>query len=160
VVYDELRRLAAHHMRSEKPGHTLSPTALVSEAYLRLVDAEGVSFNDRSHFLAIASRNMRKILVDHARKRCAEKRGNGDRAVTLDEAVVAVDRPWELVALDDALKDLAKFDDVKARLVELHYFGGMTHEELAAVSGLHVNTVARHLRFSETWLNRQMRTPA
>jgi RNA polymerase sigma factor (TIGR02999 family) len=158
VIYDELRRLAAFHLRGERPGHTFSPTDLISEAYLRLAGSAQLEFNDRAHFFAIASRNMRQILVDHARKRCAEKRGAGDRPIEFDETRLATDRPWELVALDDALEELAKFDERKARVVELHYFGGLTQEEIAAVCDIHVNTVARDLRLGEAWLRRQLRT--
>jgi RNA polymerase sigma factor (TIGR02999 family) len=157
VIHDELKRLAAFHLRGERPGHTFSPTDLISEAYLRLAGGAGLEFNDRAHFFAIASRNMRQILVDHARKRGAEKRGDGERPVELDETRIATDRPWELVALDDALEELAKFDERKARVVELHYFGGLTQDEIAAVCEVHVNTVSRDLRFSEAWLRRQLR---
>ena len=156
LIYDELRRLATFHLRGERPGHTFGPTDLISEAYLRLVGSEGLELQDRVHFLAIASRNMRQILVDHARKRCAKKRGAGERPVVFDETQIAVDRPWELVALDHALDELEKFDPRKARVTELHYFGGLTHEEIAAVCSVHVNTVARDLRLSEAWLRRQL----
>lgn len=152
IIYDELRRLAAFHLRGERPDHTFSPTDLISEAYLRLANGAQLEFQDRAHFFAIASRSMRQILVDHARKRCADKRGAGERPTEFDEARVATDRPWELVALDDALEELAKFDERKARVTELHYFGGLTHEEIAEVCDVHVNTVARDLRFSEAWL--------
>jgi RNA polymerase sigma factor (TIGR02999 family) len=100
---------------------------------------------------------MRRILVDHARRRCAEKRGAGERPVELDETRVAIERPFELVALDDALEELAKFDERKARITELHYFGGLTQEEIAAVCEVHVNTVARDLRLSEAWLRSRLR---
>jgi RNA polymerase sigma factor (TIGR02999 family) len=160
VIYDELRRLAAFHLRGERLGHTFAPTDLISEAYLRLAGGTELEFNDRAHFFAIASRNMRQILVDHARKRCAEKRGAGERPIELDETRIATDRPWELVALDDALKELAKFDERKARVVELHYFGGLSQEEIAVVCEVHVNTVARDLRISEAWLRQQLRGEA
>ena len=160
IIYGELKRLAAFHLRGERPGHTFAPTDLISEAYLRLAKGTQLEFNDRAHFFAIASRNMRQILVDHARKRGAEKRGAGERPVELDETRIATDRPWELVALDDALEELAKFDERKARVVELHYFGGLTQDEIAAVCEVHVNTVSRDLRFSEAWLRRQLRGDA
>ena len=156
LIYDELRRIAASHLRAERPGHTFSPTDLISEAYLKLAGRAPVEFNDRAHFFAIASRNMRQILVDHARKRCRSKRGAGVRAVDLDETIAATERPWDLIALDDALEALAKRDPRKARIVELHYFGGLTHDEIAAVCDVHVNTVARDLRFSEAWLGREL----
>jgi RNA polymerase sigma factor (TIGR02999 family) len=156
IIYDELRRLAAFHLRGERPGHTFGPTALISEAYLRLAGGSQLDFHDRAHFFAIASRNMRQILVDHARKRRAEKRGAGDRPLEFDETRIIADRPWELIALDDALDDLAKLDERKARIVELHYFGGLTHEQIALVCEMHINTVARDLRFSQAWLRRQL----
>jgi RNA polymerase sigma factor (TIGR02999 family) len=157
LIYDELRRLAAFHLRGERPGHTFGPTDLISEAYLRLAGGAQLEFADRAHFFAIASRSMRQILVDHARKRCAEKRGAGERPAELDETQISTDRPWELVALDDALEELTKLDERKARIVELHYFGGLTQEEIAAVCDIHVNTVARDLRLSEAWLRSQLR---
>ena len=159
VIYAELRRLATFHLRGERPGHTFGPTELISEAYLRLAGG-ALEFHDRAHFFAIASRSMRQILVDHARKRCAEKRGAGERPAQLDETLVAVDRPWELIALDDALEELAKVDERKARVTELHYFGGLTQDEIAAVCDVHINTVARDLRLAEAWLRSRMRAPA
>jgi RNA polymerase sigma factor (TIGR02999 family) len=156
LIYDELHKLAAFHMRGERPGHTFGPTDLISEAYLRLAHGAQLDFEDRAHFFAIASRNMRQILVDHARRRCAQKRGAGQRPIELDDNIVAVDRPWELVALDEALDELAKFDERKARIAELHYFGGLTQDEIAAVCDVHVNTVARDLRLAEAWLRRSL----
>ncbi len=160
LIYDELRRIAAFHLRGERPGHTFGPTDLISEAYLRLAGGETLEFKDRAHFFAIASRSMRQILVDHARKRCADKRGAGERPTEFDETRIAVDRPWELVALDDALDELSKLDERKARVTELHYFGGLTQHEIAAVCDVHVNTVARDLRLAEAWLRSRMRDPA
>jgi RNA polymerase sigma factor (TIGR02999 family) len=157
LIYDELRRLAAYHLRGERVGHTLGPSDLISEAYLRLAGGAELDFQDRAHFFAIASRNMRQILVDHARKRGAEKRGGGVVPAEFDEARVSIERPSELVALDDALDELAKFDERKARVTELHYFGGLTHEEIAEVCEIHVNTVARDLRISEAWLRSRLR---
>jgi RNA polymerase sigma factor (TIGR02999 family) len=157
MVYDELRRLSAFHLRGERPDHTFTPTDLISEAYLRLAHGTQLEFNDRAHFFAIASRSMRQILVDHARKRCAEKRGAGERPTEFDETRIATDRPWELVALDDALEELTKLDGRKARITELHYFGGLTQEEIAAVCDVHVNTVSRDLRLSEAWLRSRLR---
>lgn len=156
LIYDELRQLASFHMRRERPGHTFGPTDLISEAYLRLAGGVELEFNDRVHFFAIASRNMRQILVEHARKRCAAKRGAGQPALELDEARIATDRPWVLVALDDALDELAKLDERKARVIELHYFGGLTHAQIAAACDIHVNTVARDLRLGEAWLRKQL----
>jgi RNA polymerase sigma factor (TIGR02999 family) len=156
LIYDELHRIAAAHLRAERPGHTFSPTDLISEAYLKLAGGARFEFHDRAHFFAIASRNMRQILVDHARRRVRGKRGAGEPAIDLDETIVATDRPWELIALDEALEALAKLDPRKARVVELHYFGGLGHDEIAAVCEVHVNTVARDLRFSEAWLRREL----
>jgi RNA polymerase sigma-70 factor (ECF subfamily) len=156
VIYAELRKIAASHLRAERPDHTFSPTDLISEAYLKLAHGGALEFNDRAHFFAIASRNMRQILVDYARKRCRGKRGGGERPLDLDETIVATAHPFELIALDEALEALAKLDARKAQIVELHYFGGLAQEEIAAVCNVHVNTVARDLRFSEAWLRREL----
>lgn len=160
LIYDELRRIAARHLQGERPGHLFRPTDLVSEAFLRLMDGQTPECNDRVHFFAFASRLMRRILVDHARKRDAGKRGSGARPITLDEALVSVDGPEELVALDSALAKLATFDERKAKAVELHYFGGLTQQEIAEVLQVHVNSVANDLRFAEAWLNRTLRAEA
>jgi RNA polymerase sigma factor (TIGR02999 family) len=157
VVYDELRRLAASYMRRERAGHTLSATALVSEAYLRIAGGEHPEYGDRVQFFAVAASHMRRILVDHARRRGADKRGGRERRVTLDESLVSGDRPEELCALDEALDALAAFDARKARVVELHYFGGMAHREIASALGVHENTVARDLRLAEAWIHRHLR---
>lgn len=154
--YRELRQLAAIHLARERSGHTFGPTALLHEAYLRLSSAEHLEIRDRAHLLATASKVMRQVLVDHARRRCAGKRGDGRANELLDEQRIAVDRPWELVELDLALRALAEHDERKARVVELHYFGGLTQDEIAAVCELHVNTVARDLRFAEAWLRKEL----
>lgn len=156
LVYGELHRVAANYLRGERAGHTFRPTDLVSEAYLKLAGAETPEWNDRVHFFAIAARSMRQILVDHARKRAADKRGAGERPITFEEAIVGTERPDELVALDDALAAFEKLDERKARAVELHYFGGLTHDEIAAVLEVHVNTVGRDLRLAEAWLHRHL----
>jgi RNA polymerase sigma-70 factor (ECF subfamily) len=156
IVYDQLRRLAARHLHGERREHTFRPTDLVSEAYLRLSDGAPPAWNDRVHFFAVAARNMRQILVDHARKRAAGKRGDGAQPITFDEQLIAGDRPAELVALDEGLVALAGFDDRKARAVELHYFGGLAQAEIAEVLEVHVNTVMRDLRFAEAWLHRYL----
>jgi RNA polymerase sigma factor (TIGR02999 family) len=156
LVYGELQRLAGAYLRRERPDHTLSPTELVSEAFLRLVGGEHPAYEHRVQFFAVAARHMRRILIDHARRRTAGKRGGRDRPVTLDEGLVAGGRPEELVALDDALEALAAVDERKARAVELHYFGGMSHKEIAAVLSVHENTVARDLRLAQAWLHRHM----
>jgi RNA polymerase sigma factor (TIGR02999 family) len=156
-VYDELHRLAASYLRRERPDPMLGPTALVSEAFLRLVGGATPSWNDRVHFFAVAARHLRQILVDHARKRTAAKRGGHERPITLDENRVAGDRPDELIALHDALTAFAKVDEQKARMVEMRYFGGMEQREIAEALGVHPKTVERDLRFAQAWLNRELR---
>jgi RNA polymerase sigma factor (TIGR02999 family) len=157
LIYDELRRRAAAYMRRERPGHTLSPADLVAEAFLRLAEGQQPEWADRAHFFAVAARHMRQLLVDHARRRAADRRGGGQRPVTFDEASVPSDeRPEALIALDEALVALGQVDGRKARVVELSYFGGMAQDEIAAVVGVHVNTVARDLRLAEAWLHRHL----
>jgi RNA polymerase sigma factor (TIGR02999 family) len=157
-IYDELHRLASSYLRRERPDHMLGPTALVSEAFLRLFGGEPSSWNDRVHFFAVASRHLRQILVDHARRRTAAKRGGREHPITFDENLVAAgDRPEELLALHDALTAFAAVDERKARVVEMHYFGGMKQQEIAAALGVHVNTVAKDLRLAQAWLNRELR---
>ncbi len=152
LVYRELRRLAGHYLANERPGHTLQPTALLHEAYLRLQGQQDAGMRNRAHFMAIAAQHMRQILVDHARKRNAAKRGAG-MAAELDEATMfAPERSADLVALDDGLRDLAKVDERKARAVELRYFGGLGLEEIAEVLGVHANTVKTDLRSAQAWL--------
>jgi RNA polymerase sigma factor (TIGR02999 family) len=151
LVYDELLRLARRHMRGERRGHTLQPTALVHEAYARLVKAD-VPLESRVQFFAIASTAMRRILVDHARARASLKRGGGAAAVTLDEALAGPERDADVVEVDAALERLAEVDPRKARIVELHYFGGLTHAEIATAMGVSAATVDRDLRFARAWL--------
>ncbi|TMQ02632.1 MAG: sigma-70 family RNA polymerase sigma factor [Deltaproteobacteria bacterium] len=150
-MYAELRRLAVFHLRREPRARALEPTELVSEVYLRLATAH-LEFSDRTHFFAVASRNMRQILTDQARRQSATKRGSGERTVELDETQVATDQPPELAALRDALADLVKFDERKARVIALRYFGGLTRDEIATACGIHANTVSRDLRASRAWL--------
>ncbi len=159
-VYDELHRLAGVFLRGERPGHTFRATDLVSEAYLRLSGGSPPDWNDRVHFFAVAARHMRQVLVDHARRTHADKRGGGERPVTLDETTVAEGRPDEVIALDDGLRALSEIDERKARVVELHYFGGMTQQEIAAALGVHVATVARDLKVAEAWLHRWLKEGA
>jgi RNA polymerase sigma factor (TIGR02999 family) len=135
----------------------LRPTELVAEAYLRLLGASPSDLADRAHFFAIAGRNMRQILVDHARRRDRGKRGGGERPITLDASIAAVERPEALVALDDALVALAALDARKAQIIELSYFSGLTQAEIASLLDIHVNTVARDLRLAEAWIHAQMR---
>ena len=156
LIYDEMQRLAVRLLQRERSGHTLAPNDLIHEAYLRLAGGMQLDFADRAHFFAIAARCMRRILVDRARRRRASKRGSGNRPTVLDENCIAIDRSPDLVALDDALDELAKHSERKARVIELHYFGGLTQDEIAAVCDVHVNTVARDLRFSEAWLRRHL----
>ena len=156
LIYAELHKLAASHLRRERPGRTLQPTELVSEAYLRLVEGELPASMNRKTFFAIAARIMRQILVDSARRRCASKRGGGERPITLEETVAAVDRPELLVALDDQLLELSKHDERKARVIELYYYGGLTQEEIALELDVHVNTVARDLRLGQAWLQTRL----
>jgi RNA polymerase sigma factor (TIGR02999 family) len=157
VIYDGLQRLAAVHLRRERPDHLLDPTDLVSEVYLRLVGSR-VELADQAHFFAIASRSMSQILVDHARKQLAAKRGCGHQPVELSEAHLASVRPQELVALGDALDELARLDERKARVIVLHYGAGLTREEIARMGGVHANTVTRELRDGIAWLRRRLQT--
>ena len=152
LVYAQLHQLAHRYMSRERPGHTLQTTALVGEAYLRLVD-QRVHWQNRSHFFAIAAEVMRRILVDYARQRQYAKRGGDAQKVELNEAMVmARERSRELVALDEALKELAKFDQRKSRVVELRFFGGLSVEETAEVLKISVNTVKRDWSTARAWL--------
>jgi RNA polymerase sigma-70 factor (ECF subfamily) len=153
LVYEELHRLAHRYMRREHPGHTLQTTALVGEAYLRLVEQKGVRWQNRAHFFAISAELMRRILVDHARTQARAKRGGGARALPLDEALlVSEERSTDLVALDEALKRLAEIDPRKARVVELRFFGGLGVKETAEVLGVHANTVVTDWSMARAWL--------
>lgn len=155
LVYDQLRKLASRCLASEKPGHTLRATALVNEAYLRLIDA-GASFNDRVHFFAVAARLLRQILVDHARAQNRQKRGAGAQKLTLDESIlVAPDQPG-LLDLDDALNRLAANDRRKGEAVELFYFGGLTYDEIAIALEISPATVHRELRMAKAWLHTEL----
>jgi RNA polymerase sigma factor (TIGR02999 family) len=157
LVYGELRQLAARYLRGERPDHTLQPTALVHEAYLRLVDQQNPSWQNRSHFFGVAAHLMRQILVDHARRRQAGKRAG--HKVSLEETVsFAPQRSADLLALDDALGALEKFDARKCQAVELRYFGGLSMEEIAQTLEVSPVTVRRDLRMAETWLHREMRS--
>jgi RNA polymerase sigma factor (TIGR02999 family) len=158
LVYDELHRLAHLHMLREKPGHILQTSALVHEAYLQLVDATRVQWQDRAHFFAISAKLMRQILIQFARSRDSQKRGCGFRAVSLDEAAVLASEPdADLIALDDALSGLAKIDARKAKVVELRFFGGLSLEEAAEVLGVSADTVWRDWDLAKTWLYREIR---
>jgi RNA polymerase sigma-70 factor (ECF subfamily) len=153
LVQAELRHLAGRFMARERADHTLQTTALINEAYLRLVDQQGITWKDRAHFLAVAGQVMRHVLVDHARRRRYAKRGGGALKVSLSEAVpVTSERAAELVALDEALDALAEFDPRKSRIIELRFFGGLTVEETAEVIGVAPITVMREWRAAKAWL--------
>ena len=154
VIYKELRKLAASRLRRERDGHTLQPTALIHEAYLRLVDHEQKEWHSRAHFFSVAGRVMREILVDHARARQAGKRGGQCVKVTLPDAVSFAPEPEAtLIFLDDALCELASFDERKSRLIELKYFAGLKAEEIAEALGISRSTVTREARLAEAWLH-------
>lgn len=156
LVYDELRRLARHYMRRERPDHTLQGTALVHEAYVRLQKQGPGPFKDRSHFMAICALLMRQILVEYARGHRAAKRDGGFK-LTLDDAVAFKSRNLDLVALDDALTELAKLDPQQSKIVELRFFGGLSIEESAQALGLSPATVKRHWASARVWLHHQMK---
>lgn len=153
LIYNELRSLASNYLRRERVEHTLQPTALVHEAYMRLVDQTQVNWQNRAHFFGVAAQMMRRILVDHARAHQAEKRGGEFRKVSLDESIDDVaERSDELIALDDALVELATFDEMKSRIIELRYFGGLTVDETAEALGVTPVTIKRHWRMAKAWL--------
>jgi len=157
VVHAELKRIARRHMRRERQGHTLQPTALVNEAFLRLVDVHGVRWQDRAHFFALAAQMMRRILVNYALARGTGKRGSAGHQVTLDEAmIVSPERDSQLVELDAALQSLAKVDARKAQVVELRFFAGLSVEETAAGLKVSPQTVLRDWKLSKTWLAREL----
>lgn len=157
VFYNELRKIASGALRAERPGHTLQPTALVHELYARMVAQQQPEYSNRAHFLCVAARVMRQILIDHARSKAAAKRGGMQARISLEEAVDAggAAQP-EIVAVDDALCELERRDALKARLIEMRFFGGLTAEDSAEVLGLPVNTVRRELRLAQAWLQREL----
>jgi len=153
LIYDELRRIARRYMKREPAGHTLQTTALVNEAYLRLIEQKGVKWQNRAHFLAISAQLMRRILVSMARARHADKRGGEAHQVSLDEAlVISEERAAELVALDEAMNELAALDPRRSRVVELRYFGGLSVEETAEVLNISPDTVMRDWKRAKAWL--------
>ncbi len=157
LVHSELRRLAHHYMGRERPGHTLETSALINEAYIRLIDWKDVRWQNRAHFFAVAAQFMRRTLVDFARERHYLKRGGGALQVTLGEAAAfTVERSADLVALDEALTALAQFDDRKAKVVELRFFGGLSVEEVGEVLNVSKETVMRDWRLSKVWLLREL----
>ena len=157
IVMRELRQLAGGYLKNERSNHTLQPTALINEAYLRLVAQDCPEWQNRSHFFGVAAQLMRQILVDHARAHVAAKRGNAAPKLSLDEALEAShEQAGELLALDDALLSLERLDQRKARVVELRYFGGLTVEEIAQVLSISTATVTREMRLAHAWLLREM----
>lgn len=160
LVYGELRRLAERSLRRERAGHTLQPTALVNEAYLRLIGQERVAWQSRAHFLGIAAKMMRRILIDHARRRRFAKRGRDAVHLPLEDAhLMSESRPEELLALDAALERLAAIDPRKGRVVELRIFGGLTIEETARTLGVAIGTVINDYRAARAWLFREIAAP-
>ncbi|MDH5446043.1 MAG: sigma-70 family RNA polymerase sigma factor [Gammaproteobacteria bacterium] len=156
MVHSHLRQLANNYMRGENAGHTLQATALVNEAFLKLVDAS-VAWQNRAHFIAIAARAMRQILIDHAKSKKRQKRGGDDIQVTLHEANIADNQQQpDLLDIEDALNKLEKIDERKAQIIELSFFGGMTYEEIAEALSISEATVDRELRFSKAWLQREL----
>jgi RNA polymerase sigma factor (TIGR02999 family) len=161
IIYAELHRLASRYMRQEGPGHTLNTTALVNEAYLRLVNQKEVNWQNRAHFFAVSAQSMRNILIDMARSRKRQRRGGDAPHIPLDEALIFSDnRAAELMALDDALTALAKLDGRKSSIVELRYFGGLSVEETAEVLGISAATVDREWRRARAWLHTELNSGA
>jgi RNA polymerase sigma factor (TIGR02999 family) len=157
VVYQELRRMADQYLRREDLSHSLQPTALVHEAYLRLIDQTKVQWQNRAHFFGVAAQMMRRILIDHAKTKHRLKRGGTAIKVSFDENVnVSEERAAELIALDDALQELAQMDERKSRIVELRYFGGLSVDETAEVLGVSNKTVMRDWNFAKAWLYQQL----
>jgi RNA polymerase sigma factor (TIGR02999 family) len=156
IVYDELHRLAHHYMRTERAGHTLQTTALVNEAYLRLVDVPRMEWRDRAHFFAMAATMMRRILVDHARAHARDKRGGGVVMTSINDDVAAPVPDVDVLALDDALERLARLDPRQARLVELRYFAGLTIDEAAEALGISSGTLKREWVIAKAWLYREL----
>lgn len=156
LVYDELRRVASRQLRHERPGHTLQPTALVHEAYLKLVDQRRVRWQNRAHFFGVASRVIRRIIVDHARRRHAAKRGGGMQTVWPAVAPTGAEHNVDVLALDAALGRLSCLDPQQARVVELRFFGGLSVEETAEVLGISTGTVKRYWRTAKAWLYREV----
>jgi RNA polymerase sigma-70 factor, ECF subfamily len=159
IVYGELRRMAARYMRSERSDHTLQATALVHEAYVRLLDQRDKDWQNRAHFFGVAAQVMRRILVDHARTRRAVKRGCGQHALSLDDIpLLATEQADEIIALDEALSNLAQFDARQSRIVEMRFFAGLSEEEIAHILGISVRTVKRDWSVAKAWLYAQLRT--
>jgi RNA polymerase sigma factor (TIGR02999 family) len=161
VVYQELRRMAGNYLRQENPGHTLQPTALVHEAWLRLIDQARVDWRNRAQFFGVAAQMMRRILVDHAKAKHREKRGGDAVKLSLDDVInLSGERAADLLALDDALDELTRVDERKSRVVELRYFGGFTIEEIAQILEVSPETVMRDWKLAKAWLYQQIRQEA
>lgn len=158
LIYDELRKRAQSYMIRERENHTLQPTALVNEAFLKLIDQNRINWQNRAHFFGVASTLMRQILVDHARARSAEKRGEGTVSLSLNDVQVSIEeRAADLVALDEALEKLAEFDERKAKIVEMRFFGGLTEEEIAENLDISARTVQRDWKTARLWLYRELK---
>ena len=160
LVYDEMRRLAASYLQRQRSDHTLQPTALVHEVYMKLIDVSQIDWQDRAHFFAVAAQTMRNILVDHARAVAADKRGGGAQKIALDDAVSFSNEKQDvdLLALDEALQELARQDATQSRIIELRFFGGLTIEETAEVLKISPATIKREWATARAWLFRRMRT--
>lgn len=157
IVYEELRKLAAANLAQEREDHTLQPTALLHEAYLKLVDHKQDHWHGRAHFYAVASHIMREVLIEYARKRRAIKRGRGQTRISLDDALTyAPEKPDAVLELHDALQELARLDQRKAQLIELRYFGGLSGPEIANVLNISISTITRDCRLAEAWLQRYL----
>lgn len=157
VIYHELQKLAGSYLRNERPGHTLQPTALINEVYLRLVGQDFPEWQNRKHFFGVAAQLMRQILVEHARAHKTAKRGGDEEKLPLADALhYTQEKAAELVALDDALQALAQLDARKARLIELRYFGGLSLEETAAILDISIATIGREMRLAQAWLHREL----
>jgi RNA polymerase sigma-70 factor (ECF subfamily) len=160
ALYSELHRMARYYMAEERPGHSLQPTALVNEAYVRLIDAQHVDWQNRDHFLAVAARQMRRVLVHIARAKGYQKRGGDAVRITFDEALPVILEPGrDLVALDEALEALAAVDERKARVVEMRFFGGLSVEQSARALDVSVDTVMRDWKVAKAWLLRELTKP-
>ena len=156
IVYQELRRLAGSSMRAERPGHTLQPTALIHEAYLRLIDQQLPDFQNRAHFFGVAAQTMRQLLIQHARRWRAQKRGGGLNVELEEVAAIHAGDPDEILAVNEALDRLAEQDPRKAKVIEMRYFGGVDREEIAEVLGVSLGTVKRDIALGEAWLRREL----
>jgi RNA polymerase sigma factor (TIGR02999 family) len=160
LVYNELRRQARNYLAKERESHTLQPTALVHEAYLRLVDQTRISWQNRAHFYGVASSMMRRVLVDHARAYARDKRGGGAVRLSIEDVQIPLEqRAADLVVLDEALEELAKFDERKCRIVEMRFFGGLSDEEIAEALGVSTRTILRDWKTARLWLYRELSEP-